>query len=82
MPAYTGWAYTPYFLDYLAGVENALALKHVPNVAPRQDWFAGPLGRRADKVTPSTSSFMAAACKTQRPRAVLKHAHVGTIRSA
>ena len=45
-----GWAYTPYFLEYLDGVQNELALRHVPNVAPRQDWLAGPYGRRADKV--------------------------------
>jgi hypothetical protein len=37
-------------MELLDGVQNALALKHVPDVAPRQDWFAGPEGRRADKV--------------------------------
>ncbi len=48
-----GWAYTPYFLEYLDGVQNELALRHVPYVAPRQDWLAGPYGRRADKVPAS-----------------------------
>ncbi|CAL8472254.1 g11796 [Coccomyxa elongata] len=47
-----GWAYSPYFMELLEGVQNALALRHVPDVAPRQDWFAGNEGRRADKVGP------------------------------
>ncbi len=41
-------------MELLDGVQNALALKHVPDVTPRQDWFAGPEGRRADKVLPSS----------------------------
>lgn len=48
-----GWAYSPYFMELLEGVQNALALRHVPDVAPRQDWFAGNEGRRADKVRPA-----------------------------
>ena len=52
-----GWAYSPYFMELLEGVQNALALRHVPEVAPRQDWFAGSEGRRADKVRPALSAF-------------------------
>lgn len=35
---------------YLVGVGNALALKHVPEVLPRNDTLAGPMGRRGDQV--------------------------------
>jgi hypothetical protein len=45
----TGWAYSPYFVEIMEGVDNALAAKHIPDVEARQDWLAGPLGRRADK---------------------------------
>ena len=34
----------------MAGVNNALAEKHVPYVVPRMDWLAGPEGRKADRV--------------------------------
>ena len=34
----------------MAGVNNALAEKHVPYVKPRKDWLAGPEGRKADRV--------------------------------
>ena len=34
------------FYGYLKGVNNELALKHVPEVAPRNDTLAGPYGRR------------------------------------
>lgn len=37
-------------LDGLAGVGNALAERHVGELAPRQDGDAGPRGRRADQV--------------------------------
>jgi len=38
------------FYGYLEGVSNALALKHVPEVLPRNDTLAGPKGRRGDQV--------------------------------
>lgn len=38
------------FYGYLKGVNNELALKHVPEVLPRNDTLAGPLGRRGDQV--------------------------------
>ncbi|KAK9809464.1 hypothetical protein WJX73_010859 [Symbiochloris irregularis] len=44
-----GWAVSAYF-GYMAGVNNQLALKHVPQVLPRNDTFAGPKGRRGDQV--------------------------------
>ncbi|KAK9864376.1 hypothetical protein WJX84_004323, partial [Apatococcus fuscideae] len=44
-----GWALSAYF-SYLKGVSNELALKHVPWVAPRNDTYAGPEGRRGDMV--------------------------------
>ena len=46
-----GWAVSAYF-GYLKGVSNALALKHVPHVAPRNDTLAGPVGRRGDQAGP------------------------------
>ncbi len=42
-----GWAVAAFF-SYMRGVNNELALKHVPEVAPRNDTLAGPLGRRGD----------------------------------
>ena len=33
-----------------AGVNNELAMRHVPEVAPRNDTLAGPQGRRGDQV--------------------------------
>ena len=47
-----GWAVSAYF-GYLKGVDNALALKHVPHVAPRNDTLAGPMGRRGDQAGPT-----------------------------
>ncbi len=44
-----GWVRAPYY-SYLKGVHNELALKHIPDVAPRNDTLAGPQGRRADMV--------------------------------
>ena len=44
-----GWGVSAYF-GYLKGVNNELALKHVPHVSPRNDTLAGPLGRRGDQV--------------------------------
>lgn len=38
------------FFGYMVGVENELALRHVPEVEPRQDSLAGPVGRRGDQV--------------------------------
>ena len=38
------------FFGYLKGVSNELALKHVPDVLPRNDSLAGPIGRRGDQV--------------------------------
>eukprot|EP00884_Botryococcus_braunii_P008933 jgi/Botrbrau1/18040/Bobra.0062s0028.1 len=38
------------FFGYMKGVNNELALKHVPFVTPRNDTIAGPLGRRGDQV--------------------------------
>ncbi|KXZ52846.1 hypothetical protein GPECTOR_8g229 [Gonium pectorale] len=35
---------------YMIGVNNELALRHIPHVAPRNDTLAGPYGRRADQV--------------------------------
>jgi len=37
------------FYGYLKGVNNELAMKHVPEVEPRNDTLAGPLGRRGDQ---------------------------------
>lgn len=39
------------YFGYLKGVKNELALKHVPQVLPRNDTLAGPIGRRGDQVT-------------------------------
>ena len=44
-----GWAVSAFF-GYLKGVNNELALKHVPHVQPRNDSLAGPIGRRGDQV--------------------------------
>lgn len=38
------------FFGYMKGVSNELALKHVPQVVPRNDSLAGPPGRRGDQV--------------------------------
>lgn len=38
------------FFGYMKGVKNNLALKHVPEVTPRNDTLAGPQGRRGDQV--------------------------------
>ena len=35
---------------YMIGVNNNLATRHIPDVAPRNDTLAGPYGRRADQV--------------------------------
>jgi hypothetical protein len=37
-----GWALAAHY-DYLKGVDNDLALRHVPEVAPRNDTLAGEL---------------------------------------
>jgi hypothetical protein len=36
--------------EQLVGVTNQLAARHLADVAPRNDWLAGPPGRRADQV--------------------------------
>ncbi|PSC69020.1 peptidyl serine alpha-galactosyltransferase [Micractinium conductrix] len=38
------------FFGYMRGVDNELALRHVPEVEPRMDDVAGPVGRRGDQV--------------------------------
>ncbi|KAG1673278.1 hypothetical protein FOA52_002558 [Chlamydomonas sp. UWO 241] len=35
---------------YMIGVNNELAMRHVPEVVPRNDTLAGPVGRRGDQV--------------------------------
>ncbi|CAL5222328.1 g4674 [Coccomyxa viridis] len=44
-----GWAVSAFF-GYLKGVNNELAMKHVPQVRPRNDTLAGQPGRRGDMV--------------------------------
>ena len=39
------------------GVANELALRHIPDVAPRQDELAGPVGRRGDQVPQPSSAL-------------------------
>ena len=43
------------FFGYLKGVQNELALKHIPHVKPRNDTLAGPVGRMGDMVSQSLS---------------------------
>ena len=38
-----------------AGVANELAPRHIPEVTPRNDTLAGPMGRRADQVRVNTT---------------------------
>ena len=44
-----GWALAAHY-DYLKGVDNDLALRHVKDIPPRNDSLAGPPGRRGDRV--------------------------------
>ena len=44
-----GWGVAAYY-GYLKGVNNSLALRHVPEIAPRGDELAGPPDRRGDQV--------------------------------
>ena len=44
-----GWAIGARY-DYMIGVNNELALRHVPEIPPRNDTLAGPSGRRGDQV--------------------------------
>ena len=37
----------------MGGVANELALRHIPQIAPRRDELAGPVGRRSDQVAAS-----------------------------
>ncbi|CAD7697177.1 unnamed protein product [Ostreobium quekettii] len=43
-----GWS-AGWYYNYLMGTENELAMTHVPDVAPRNDTYGGPVGRRADR---------------------------------
>ena len=45
-----GWAVGAAGYTYLKGVHNDLAMRHVSDIAPRNDTFAGPKGRRGDQV--------------------------------
>ena len=36
--------------SYMKGVNNELAMKHIPDILPRNDTLAGPSGRRSDQV--------------------------------
>lgn len=38
------------FFGYMIGVANELAEKHIPEVLPREDSLAGPVGRKGDQV--------------------------------
>lgn len=40
--------------SYMIGVANDLAMRHVPEVKPRNDTLAGPFGRRGDQVSISS----------------------------
>eukprot|EP00775_Hariotina_reticulata_P011815 gene11815-11959_t len=44
-----GWALAADY-NYLKGVDNDLAMRHVPYLAPRNDTLAGAVGRRGDRV--------------------------------
>ena len=44
-----GYARSSQF-SYMKGCCNELALRHIPEVAPRNDTLAGPFGRRSDMV--------------------------------
>ena len=45
------------FYGYLKGVQNELADKYLPNIAPRNDSLAGPQGRKSDQVDTDLSSL-------------------------
>lgn len=38
-------------IDVMPGCKNELAEKHLPQIAPREDTYGGPKGRRADMVS-------------------------------
>lgn len=44
-----GWAVGAKY-DYMIGVDNELADRHIPEIARRNDTLAGPAGRRSDRV--------------------------------
>lgn len=44
-----GWAMAANY-DYLKGVHNDVAMRHVKEIDPRNDTIAGPWGRRGDMV--------------------------------
>jgi hypothetical protein len=44
-----GWAIGARY-TYMIGVNNELAMRHVPEIEPRHDTLAGPDGRRGDQV--------------------------------
>lgn len=47
---HTKHGYVIHRYTYMIGVNNELALRHIPDIAPRNDTLAGPMGRRADMV--------------------------------
>ena len=51
-----GWAVSGFY-GYLKGVQNELADKYLPNIAPRNDSLAGPQGRKSDQVDTGLSSI-------------------------
>ena len=53
------------FYGYLKGVNNELADKYLPNVSPRNDSLAGPMGRKSDQVSKLTDH----ACQSEEPLA-------------
>jgi hypothetical protein len=58
------------FYGYLKGVNNELALKHVPEIEPRNDTLAGPLGRRGDQARNLVHSLVALTCGHANPSGV------------
>ena len=46
--AHAGWAVSGFY-GYLKGVQNEMADKYLPSIAPRNDSLAGPQGRKSDQ---------------------------------
>ncbi|EFJ40854.1 hypothetical protein VOLCADRAFT_121680 [Volvox carteri f. nagariensis] len=44
-----GWCVSADY-TYMIGVNNELAVRHIPEIEPRNDELAGPVGRRGDQV--------------------------------
>jgi hypothetical protein len=53
----SGWAIGAAGYTYLKGVVNDLSMRHVPDIAPRNDTLAGPKGRRGDQVSDERGVF-------------------------